>query len=54
MKRISTLCIALCTIMTCFAQSDTTGKITGIDVAAGEDGRRLRGGQAREGDRQGG
>jgi len=26
MKRISTLCIALCTIMTCFAQSDTTGK----------------------------
>ena len=26
MKRIFTLCIALCTIMTCFAQTDTTGK----------------------------
>lgn len=26
MKRIFTLCIALCTIITCFAQTDTTGK----------------------------
>jgi hypothetical protein len=26
MKRIFTLCIALCTIMNCFAQTDTTGK----------------------------
>jgi hypothetical protein len=26
MKRIFTLCIALCTILTCFAQTDTTGK----------------------------
>jgi Outer membrane protein beta-barrel domain len=26
MKRIFTLCIAICTIMTCFAQTDTTGK----------------------------
>ena len=26
MKRIFTLCLALCTIMTCFAQTDTTGK----------------------------
>src|SRR5262245_3907259 len=26
MKRIFTLCIAVCTIVTCFAQTDTTGK----------------------------
>src|SRR5437868_4668075 len=26
MKRIFTLCVALCTIMNCFAQTDTTGK----------------------------